>query len=554
MLELGGLGGDEVTGVGVDVVEAGMVVLVVVGVVRRHFLDARGDAPHLLHVWPRGRLAPRPPPFAPPSPLGSCALPLALGSLPGPYTIVPLSTPWVPPPLSCALACTAGARILPVPVSMPLAAPTLADRALLHSMRSVAACLGALPAPLRVPPVPLSFPCSLPRVVPSAARTLPPSAAAGLGTVPAPSPSLLAVCALPCPLRVSLCTPPVASCPPLRAPVAGTLPRLCAVPPLPDHAPGVLLPPQLRQPDAWRRTLGRRGADVQRPPRGEGGFWGERLQGAGVAVASVGVGAVLRALPATRCGCGGSRLGAQGPRGVRPPRSRHAGGPGRGRGAARRGRGLNSLCTLPASSAAAVAPSKAPGAGAGATPRAGGAPGAAVGAAARLAGAAVLTPCVLGAPSGDGAVGLAAWAAGAVSSAGAGPWVRRPVSAEAAVGRPAGGPTGTTATASRRSSRSSRVSPAHPGETGERKRDRRWWRSSSWGEPLESNITVNLVGMRGGRRALLTTPRCICVVPWAMLCSAPQGGGGEGMGGQRWCSPRGGGGRWPSTGTGAGGG
>ena len=40
-----------------------------------------------------------------------------------------------------------------------------------------------------------------------------------------------------CPLRSSLGTPPVASRPPLRAPVAGTLPRL-PPPPLPDDAPG----------------------------------------------------------------------------------------------------------------------------------------------------------------------------------------------------------------------------------------------------------------------------------------------------------------------------
>ena len=92
-----------------------------------------------------------------------------------------------------------------------------------------------------------------------------------------------------------------------------------------------------------------------------------------------------------------------------------------------------------------MAPGEAPGAGAGATPHTGGAPGAAVRAAARLAGATVSTPCAPGAPSGGGAVWLAAWAAGAVSSAGAGPRVDGPVSAEAARGCPAGGPTGTAA-------------------------------------------------------------------------------------------------------------
>ena len=36
--------------------------------------------------------------------------------------------------------------------------------------------------------------------------------------------------------------------------------------------------------------------------------------------------------------------------------------------------------------------------------------------------------------------------------------------------------------------------------------------------------------MRGGRCALPTTSWCICVLPWGVLCSAPQGGGGEGGG------------------------
>ena len=150
-----------------------------------------------------------------------------------------------------------------------------------------------------------------------------------------------------------------------------------------------------------------------------------------------------------------------------------------------------------------------------------------------------------------GAAGLAAWAAGAVSSAGAGPWVDGPVSAEAARGCLAGGPTGTAASASFRSARSSGVSPAHSRETGERERDRRWWWSSRWGEPSESDITVVLVGMRGGRCALLTTSGCIGVVPWAVLCSAPRG---EGVGGRWWRQACTGGGRWPSIGTGRGGG
>ena len=141
------------------------------------------------------------------------------------------------------------------------------------------------------------------------------------------------------------------------------------------------------------------------------------------------------------------------------------------------GSAVSTPCALsPPPSAAAAAPGEAPGACAGATHRAGGALGVAVRAAARLAGAAVSAPCAPGAPSRGGAAGLAAWAAGVVSSSGAGPWVNGPVSTEAARGCPAGSPTGTAASASLCSSRSARVSPAHPGETGERERDRRWWR------------------------------------------------------------------------------
>ena len=164
------------------------------------------------------------------------------------------------------------------------------------------------------------------------------------------------------------------------------------------------------------------------------------------------------------------------------------------------------------------------------------------GAAAWLAAAAVSASCASGAPSRGGAAGLAAWAAGAVISAGSG---------SRAGG---GGPTSTAASASLRSSRSARVSPVHSGEAGERERDRRWWRSSRWGEPSESAITVILVGMRGGRRALPTTSWCISAVPWAVPCGALRGGGGEGVGGRLWRQPRTAGGRRPSTGIGRGGG
>ena len=106
-----GLGGDELAGVRVDVVEVVVVVvMVVVGVVCRHLLDAGGDAPHRLHVRLRGRPALCPRPFAPSSPLGSHApsrlslgargaLALALGPLSSP---LPVSR--VPPPVPHALA------------------------------------------------------------------------------------------------------------------------------------------------------------------------------------------------------------------------------------------------------------------------------------------------------------------------------------------------------------------------------------------------------------------------------------------------------------------
>ena len=142
-----GSGGDELAGVGVHVVEVVVVVVVVVvvGVVRRHLLNAGEDAPHRLHVWVRGRPAPRPPPFDAPSPpcchAPSClslgargALALALGPPSG-----PLPVPWVPPSVTHALA-------------YPLAHLT--------SLRSLH--LGALPGPLRALPVPWPLPGPLP--------------------------------------------------------------------------------------------------------------------------------------------------------------------------------------------------------------------------------------------------------------------------------------------------------------------------------------------------------------------------------------------------------
>ena len=208
-----GLGGDEISGIGVDVVEVVVVVVLVMGVVRQHLLDAGGDAPHWrLHVRLRGRPAPRPPPFYPPSPsgshapsrlsLGACgALALALGPPSVPHASVPLPVPWVPPPVTHALACL------------------LAHRPSRRSMH-----LGALPAPLRALPVPWPLHGSLPCVAPAAARALSPFAAAGLGAPSVFAPLLLAACALARSLRVPLGTSPVTSCQPLRAPWYAALP------------------------------------------------------------------------------------------------------------------------------------------------------------------------------------------------------------------------------------------------------------------------------------------------------------------------------------------
>ena len=173
-----------------------------VGVARRYLLDAGGDAPHRLYARLRGCPAPRPPALVPPSPP---RLPCPALSVPGgprppcpgpgvssrpPCLCLPVHDVGSPA-VTCALARTASARILPVPVPMPLAAPTFANRAPLHAMHPFAARLGALLAPLCVLPVPLPFLCSVSRVVPSAAGALSPAAPAGLGALPTPSPSLL---------------------------------------------------------------------------------------------------------------------------------------------------------------------------------------------------------------------------------------------------------------------------------------------------------------------------------------------------------------------------
>ena len=240
---------------------------------------------------------------------------------------------------------------------MSLAAPPITDCTPLRSMRSVAARLGALLAPLRpspgaaararVLPVPLPFPCSLSRVVLSAARALPPPAAARLGAVPRPRPRSLPraprpiICAYLWALPLS--PPAPRSALPWPAPCSA-----CA----PSPPSGIT-----RQASGCRRSCGsvtpggvRTGAGGQTGrglPSRKAAVGGVRLGWAGVGVAGVGVGAVLRALRAPCCGCGGPRRGARGPRRGHPLRLRRAGGRGlvcRGRSLARWGCGLSPPC------------------------------------------------------------------------------------------------------------------------------------------------------------------------------------------------------------------
>ena len=177
-----GLGGDELAGVRVDVVEVVVVVVVVVvGVVRRHLLDAGGGAPHRLHVRLRGRSTLCPPPFAPPSSLGSNAPSLlSLGAL------------------ALALALALGPLSSPTPVSrVPPLVPHALARSLSHPPLSCPLHLGTLPAPLCTLPVPwpLPEPLSVSRVPPLVHH----APARSLSHLPSPRPLHLG--SLPAPLR-----------------------------------------------------------------------------------------------------------------------------------------------------------------------------------------------------------------------------------------------------------------------------------------------------------------------------------------------------------------
>ena len=191
----------------------------------------------------------------------------------------------------------------------------------------------------------------------------------------------------------------------------------------------------------------------------------------------------------------------------------------------------------PLPSAAAAALGDPPGSCAGATPRVGGVPEAAVVAAAWLAGAPVSALRASGAPG-----GRVCCLSGGGGHLG---WLRL-------LGRQPGVSKGCPGLSSRRPDRHRRfrqppllalrggLPRPFQGERGSRSRTDGGGSRPS-GEPSESDITVILVGMRGGRCALFTTSRCISVGPWAVLCSALRGGEGEGVGGRLWRQPRTGG-------------
>ena len=127
--------------------------VVVVGVVRRHLLDARGDAPHRLDVRLRGCPAPGLSPYALPNPPGPRTPPclssgayvalasVPLGSPPGPK---PLALPRVLTSVTHVLARTADARVLPASLPMSLAVSSSADRAPPRPVRPDAARFGVL--------------------------------------------------------------------------------------------------------------------------------------------------------------------------------------------------------------------------------------------------------------------------------------------------------------------------------------------------------------------------------------------------------------------------
>ena len=277
--------------------------------------------------------------------------------------------------------CTSGCGGAPPPAPLPSARPPP-----WAPMPRLVCPLGPVaPLPLPLGPLPAPCPCRGSRAL---SPTLWPTRSP---TVPRPAPSTWAPCPRPCaPFRCPGTFP--APCPESRRPLPALCPppllRPCSLPRVPWPAPCArswalpLSPPVPRSAPPWltrssacapsppswitRRASrclcscgsvtpggersGARGGTCRVRPWGKG-LGGNGLQGTGVGVGWVGVGAVLRALPAHCCCCGGRRRGARGPCGVLPPLSRRAGGrgvAGRGGGAARRGSGCNPSRALPA--------------------------------------------------------------------------------------------------------------------------------------------------------------------------------------------------------------
>ena len=205
-----GLGGDELAGVRVDVVEVVVVVVVVVvGVVRRHLLDAGGDAPHRLHFRLRGCSALCPPPLAPPSPLGSRAPSLlSLGAL----ALALAPCPWAPFRSRARVAGPASRPPHPGPLALPSPlvqppAPGCPSRAPDHPSRALAPprppARVAGPASRPPRPGPLALP---PPLAPSPAPGPPARAPARPSRAPTPPlpPACHAVRRSPPPRRCAL--------------------------------------------------------------------------------------------------------------------------------------------------------------------------------------------------------------------------------------------------------------------------------------------------------------------------------------------------------------
>ena len=296
MLGSAGLGGDEVPCVGVDVVEVGVVVVVPVGVVRRHLLDAGGNAPQWLDVRLRGCPATRPSPSALPSPRDSCALPclspgvyaalppLAFGFLPGPLSFPPRPRRGSRPPSSAPLPAP------PVPVSCPCPCPCpwLRPQSSTASRSAPCAPWPAALAPCSRPCGSFPCPCPFPALCPASCCLLPVLCPSPLPLASAPCPRLRPR-SLPCAPRPAPC-----ACPwtlPLSPPVSCSAlwwPAPCSLlgvgggrPGLPGRRPDrrscLCQPPLL----AHREGL-------PRVPRKDRGDWGAGKKAAALAVILMG--------------------------------------------------------------------------------------------------------------------------------------------------------------------------------------------------------------------------------------------------------------------------